>query len=104
MSAFAIGVFSLIGIPPLAGFLSKWMIIQGAAQAGNTMALVVLGLSTMLNAAYFLPIVYAAFWRAPPAGAAHGEAPWPMVVALLATAAATIALPFAVAVPLGLAR
>jgi len=105
MGAFTVGALSLIGIPPLAGFLSKWMMFQGAAQAGNMTAIAVLGLSTLLNAAYFLPIVYAAFWRAPRDGEpAHGEAPWPSVVALVATAAATIALPFFAAVPLALAR
>jgi multicomponent Na+:H+ antiporter subunit D len=105
MGAFTIGAMSLIGVPPLAGFLSKWMMFQGAAQAGNGMALAVLALSTLLNAAYFLPIVYAAFWRAPHEGdAPHGEAPWPSVAALVVTAAATIALPFAAAVPLALAR
>ena len=105
MSAFAIGALSLIGIPPLAGFLSKWMMFQGAAQAGNTMALVVLGLSTLLNAAYFLPIVHAAFFRQPAASdPEHGEAPWPIVVALVLTAAATLALPFVADVPLQLAR
>jgi multicomponent Na+:H+ antiporter subunit D len=105
MGAFTVGALSLIGIPPLAGFLSKWMMFQGAAQAGNGMALAVLALSTLLNAAYFLPIVHAAFWRAPRADdAPHGEAPWPMVAAMVATAAATIALPFAAAIPLALAR
>jgi multicomponent Na+:H+ antiporter subunit D len=105
MGAFAVGALSLIGVPPLAGFLSKWMILQGAAQAGSGLALVVLGLSTLLNAAYFLPIVYAAFWRSPPEGeAAHGEAPWPMLAAMIATAAATIVLPFAAGIPLALAR
>jgi multicomponent Na+:H+ antiporter subunit D len=65
----------------------------------------VLAISTLLNAAYFLPVIYVAFWRAPPASEpAHGEAPWPSVLALVVTAAATIALPFAAAVPLALAR
>jgi multicomponent Na+:H+ antiporter subunit D len=105
MGAFTIGALSLIGIPPLAGFLSKWMMFQGAAQAGNGMALAVLAISTLLNAAYFLPVIYVAFWRAPPASEpAHGEAPWPSVLALVVTAAATIALPFAAAVPPALAR
>jgi multicomponent Na+:H+ antiporter subunit D len=105
MAAFAIGALSLIGIPPAAGFLSKWMMVQAAAGAGHWLALAVLVVSTLLNAAYFLPIVHAAFFRPAPAGAPpHGEAPWPMVLALLATAAATLALPFAAAVPLGLAR
>src|SRR5690606_31665590 len=35
MTAFAIGALSLIGIPPAAGFLSKWMMFQGAASAEN---------------------------------------------------------------------
>jgi multicomponent Na+:H+ antiporter subunit D len=104
MGAFAVGALSLIGIPPLAGFLSKWMMIQGAAAAGNHAALAVFALSTLLNAAYFLPVVYASFWRAPAADAAHGEAPWPMVAALALTAAATVALPFAIGVPLTLAN
>jgi multicomponent Na+:H+ antiporter subunit D len=61
--------------------------------------------STLLNAAYFMPIVYAAFFRRPPeAEPAHGEAPWPSVLALAATAALTVALFFVPALPLSLAR
>jgi multicomponent Na+:H+ antiporter subunit D len=95
MAAFAVGALSLIGIPPAAGFLSKWLMFQGAAGAGNWTALAVLAVSTLLNAAYFLPIVHAAFFR-PASGeaAAHGEAPWTMVAALTFTAAATLLLPF----------
>lgn len=105
MGAFAIGALSLIGIPPAAGFLSKWLMFQGAASAGHWTALAVLAVSTLLNAAYFLPIVHAAFLRPPrPGGEAHGEAPWTMVAPLALTAAATVALPFAAAVPMALAR
>ncbi|TAK85491.1 MAG: monovalent cation/H+ antiporter subunit D family protein [Betaproteobacteria bacterium] len=105
MGAFAVGAASLIGIPPAAGFLSKWLLFQGAASAGHWLAIAVLTVSTVLNAAYFLPIVHAAFLREAPGGEpAHGEAPWPIVAALVFTAAATLALPFAVGVPLGLAR
>jgi multicomponent Na+:H+ antiporter subunit D len=105
MTAFAIGALSLIGIPPAAGFLSKWLMFQGAASAENYAVLLVLSLSTLLNAAYFLPIVYAAFLRPQPADQPrHGEAPWPMVVAILAVAAVTLLLPLASAVPLELAR
>jgi multicomponent Na+:H+ antiporter subunit D len=107
MGAFTIGALSLIGIPPAAGFLSKWYILQGAAQSEHYFALAVVVASTLLNAAYFLPIVHAAFFRAPPVHdghAAHGEAPWPMVVALVITAAATLTL-FVIADPvLALAR
>ena len=105
MGAFAIGALSLIGIPPAAGFLSKWLMFQGAAMGGHWTVFAVLTLSTLLNAAYFLPIVHAAFLREPRSGdAAHGEAPWTMVAAMTVTAGATLVLPFAMSAPLGLAR
>ena len=104
MGAFAVGAMSLIGIPPAVGFVSKWFIFQGAAATANYMVMAVLGVSALLNAAYFLPIVYAAFFRAPAAEAAHGEAPLPMVLALCATAALTVMLFFYPQVPLALAR
>ena len=105
MVAFTVGALSLIGIPPAAGFLSKWMMFQGAASSGHLLVLGVLALSTLLNAAYFLPVVYAAFFRAPAAGdAAHGEAPWPIVVALVTVAVASLAFPFYSDLPLALAQ
>jgi multicomponent Na+:H+ antiporter subunit D len=87
------------------GFLSKWYIVQGAFAAEMFPVAAVLLASTLLNAAYFMPIVYAAFFRRPPAAdPAHGEAPWPSVLALAATATATVALFFMPEVPLALAR
>ncbi len=104
MGAFAVGALSLIGVPPAVGFVSKWFIFQGAAATGQYLVMTVLGASTLLNAAYFLPIVYAAFFKAPPQDAGHGEAPLPMVLALLATAALTVGLFFYPDIPLALAR
>jgi len=104
LGAFAVGTLSMIGLPPAAGFVSKWFMLAGALQAQHWTAVAVIAASTLLNAAYFAPIVYRAFLRAPAAADTHGEAPWPMVVALVATAAATLALFFAPGVPLALAR
>jgi len=103
MGAFTIGALSIIGIPPAAGFFSKWFMFVGTVESGQYLALAVLALSTLLNAAYFLPIVHAAFFRGQDRRDDHGEAPWPAVVALVATAAATLALPFFADVPLELA-
>jgi multicomponent Na+:H+ antiporter subunit D len=97
MAAFAAGALSLVGVPPSAGFASKWVIMSSAAQEGHYLVLAVLVLSTLLNAAYLLPVVHAAFFRPLSAEAeahAHGEAPLPMVLALTATAAASIGLFF----------
>jgi multicomponent Na+:H+ antiporter subunit D len=65
MGAFTLGALSMIGIPPLGGFLSKWYIALGAIEAGQIPILIVLAGSTILNACYFLPIVYAAFFKEP---------------------------------------
>lgn len=107
MTAFAIGALSMIGLPPAAGFVSKWFMVSGAMASEHWLALAVIAASTLLNAAYFLPIVYRAFFRPPSAEDAahpHGEAPLACVIALTLTAAGSIALFFWPDVPLALAR
>lgn len=61
-----VGALSLIGIPPAAGFISKWFIMSGAAAGDHFAVLAVLIVSTLLNAAYFLPIVAAFSGRCQP--------------------------------------
>ncbi|CAA6808939.1 MAG: NADH-ubiquinone oxidoreductase chain L (EC, partial [uncultured Thiotrichaceae bacterium] len=63
MAAFTIGALSMIGVPPAVGFISKWYILMGAFQAEQLFAVGVIVLSTLLNAAYFIPIIYAAFFK-----------------------------------------
>lgn len=107
MGAFGIGALSMIGLPPAAGFVSKWYLVSGAVSQGAWAALAVILLSTLLNAGYFLPIIYRAFFRPLSAEALanpHGEAPWPIVMALTLTAAGTVALFFFPDVPLALAH
>jgi multicomponent Na+:H+ antiporter subunit D len=65
MVAFTIGALGMIGIPPTAGFVSKWYIGRGAVQADQEWVLALLVASGVLNAAYFLPIIYAAWFRRP---------------------------------------
>jgi multicomponent Na+:H+ antiporter subunit D len=62
MIAFFIGSLSVIGLPPTGGFFSKWYLALGTLQADQLPMLVVLLVSSLLNAAYFLPIVYKAFF------------------------------------------
>ncbi len=110
MGAFAIAAFSMIGIPPTAGFLSKWFMLSGAMETQSWFAVGIIVLSTILNASYFLPIVWRAFFAAPEAGhgvspsMTLGEAPWPIVLALSATALGTVALFFFPSIPLDLAQ
>ncbi|MDL2410050.1 monovalent cation/H+ antiporter subunit D family protein [Rhizobium calliandrae] len=62
MGAFFIASLSMIGIPPTAGFISKWYLTMGSVQAGQIAFVAVLLMSSVLNAAYFLPVSYAAFF------------------------------------------
>ena len=62
MFAFFVGSLSIIGIPPAGGFLSKWLMLNGAMSIGMTWVAVVYLVSSFLNAAYFFPIVYQAFF------------------------------------------
>lgn len=110
MGAFSVASLSMIGLPPTGGFFSKWYLMMGVYQAGYLLVFGVLVVSTLLNAAYFVPIIHMAFFQpegtsAPVstggadeshAGAIrdHGEAPWPMVTALIVTAAGTVLLFF----------
>jgi len=57
-AAFTIGAFGMIGLPPTAGFISKWYLGWGAVEAAMPWAVGVLLLSSALNAMYFLPIVH----------------------------------------------
>jgi formate hydrogenlyase subunit 3/multisubunit Na+/H+ antiporter MnhD subunit len=63
MTAFTLAAFGMIGIPPMAGFISKWYLGLGALEVGAEWVLLVLAASSLLNAAYFLPIVAAAWFR-----------------------------------------
>ncbi len=93
MGAFTIGALSMIGVPPTGGFVSKWFILAGAFQAENYLALAIIILSTVLNAAYFLPIIFMVWFAAEKPEHAtkdHGEAPFAAVLALTITAALTI--------------
>jgi len=103
-AAFGIGALSMIGLPPAAGFVSKWFMVIGALEAQHWLALGVIAASTLLNAGYFVPVVYRAFLAPARDTAMHGEAPWTMVVALVATAGLTLSMFFLADLPLGLAE
>ncbi len=63
--AFLLGSMSIIGLPPLGGFISKWHLLLGAVEAGQFALLLVLIVSSLLSAAYFFPIVYRGFFSVP---------------------------------------
>lgn len=73
--AFTIGAFGMIGVPPLAGFISKWYLGLGALEAGMTWVIGVLLASSLLNSAYFLPLIYRMWFKTAPAEWPHERIP-----------------------------
>ncbi|MDR0355814.1 MAG: monovalent cation/H+ antiporter subunit D family protein [Deltaproteobacteria bacterium] len=93
--AFGLASLSMIGMPPVCGFVSKWYLVNGVVDQGQMILLVALLCSTILNAGYFVPIFYRAFFL-PPDPASHmeeyKEAPLTMVVPLVFTSFVSVAL------------
>ena len=63
MICFSVCALAMMGTPPSVGFITKWLLGSGALQAGLPVYVIILLVSALLNAAYFLPIIYIAFFR-----------------------------------------
>ncbi len=61
--AFTLGAMSLVGIPLLVGFTSKWYIVQSSVDVGQWFILLIITISTLLNIGYFSPIIYKFFFK-----------------------------------------
>ncbi|MCX8085474.1 MAG: proton-conducting transporter membrane subunit [Rhodocyclaceae bacterium] len=96
--AFSIAALGMMGAPLTAGAVSKAWLIEGARAAEMEWVIGVLWTSSLLNAAYFLPILWRAWFRPPPAAwpdehiPARGrrETAWLLLVPPLVTAAAVV--------------
>jgi multicomponent Na+:H+ antiporter subunit D len=91
MFAFSIAALGMVGVPPVAGFVSKWQLGVGGLQAGEPWVIFVLAASSLLNAAYFLPLVYRAWFKPPERPQPPGRE-WPAMLIWPAVATAALAL------------
>jgi multicomponent Na+:H+ antiporter subunit D len=98
MGAFAVASVGLAGLPPMGGFMSKWYLVLGGADADRLAFAAVMLLSGVLTAGYLFPVVLRAFFRPlppgspPPTGGLRDEASPLMVVPLALTALVGLAL------------
>lgn len=84
--AFAVASLSMIGAPPVAGFITKWNLLIGSIEAQQIGILLILIASTLLNAAYFAPVTYKAFFGKRPLSEPYigiKEAPLAMLIPIL---------------------
>ncbi|MFW5926449.1 MAG: proton-conducting transporter membrane subunit [Wenzhouxiangella sp.] len=92
MAAFTIAGLSFMGVPLLAGFITKWYLSLGALSAGRGGFVALMALSGLLNATYWLPIVYRAYFRATGIPRLREETPWMMLAPILICAAYIVLL------------
>ena len=90
-AAFGIASLSMIGAPPVAGFVTKWKLLVGTMEMEHYYIgiLLVLLASTLLNVGYFAPVTYKAFFgKRPPGEKYEGikEAPLSMVIPIMIAA------------------
>ena len=94
-AAFALASLSIVGIPPTAGFVSKWYLVWGSLNTGNIFLGVVVLMGSIMAAVYCFRVVYYMFFLPPSSGTwqeVSGEAPISMVIPTWILAAATVVL------------
>lgn len=96
LGCFTVAALSLVGIPPMGGFIAKWDLAQGALAGGGALGIVgtaVLLISALLTAFYLLPIMADGFFPGEDwAPEAKCELPWKMLLPMLVFAALTVVL------------
>jgi multicomponent Na+:H+ antiporter subunit D len=98
MAAFTVGALSMIGVPPTAGFFSKWYLILGAIDAGHWGFLAALIFSSLMNAVLFFKVIEIAFFEPQAPGHGHppkvtiDEAPFSMLAPLVTVSLALIVI------------
>ena len=97
--AFTLATLSMVGLPPMVGFIAKWYLSLGAWTTGDWWILVILVASSVLNLAYFLPIIIRAFFRS--SEEEIREARWTLRGPVLATAACALVLGLWTGIPGG---
>jgi len=61
-----VGAFIMIGLPPTIGFISKWYLISGIIDSGKINILIIILVSTLLNAGYYFPMIYRSYFKTAP--------------------------------------
>lgn len=67
MAGFTVAALSMVGIPPTAGFFSKWYLVLGCIDSGNWVFVAVILASSLLTAVYFFRIIERVYTM-PPSG------------------------------------
>ncbi len=73
MAAFTVAALSMVGLPPMAGFFSKWYLVLGTIRNSNWVFLAVILASSLLNAVYFFRVLEKIYMKSPSHNPAHAD-------------------------------
>jgi multicomponent Na+:H+ antiporter subunit D len=109
MTCFSLAALTAVGLPPMNIFISKWYLSLGILAVDRPLLIILLLVSSMLNAAYYLPISFMAFFgernRDLHATLSFDRLPWAMTAGVVALTLGCLAFNLgAVNVPLTWAR
>ena len=97
MLAFSITAIGMVGLPPVAGFISKLYLCFGALELGSPYAMIFLSvilISSLLDVVYFFPIIHSAFFGKLEAGGVEERSEAPLLVLLPLAITATFSVVF----------
>jgi multicomponent Na+:H+ antiporter subunit D len=106
MGAFSIAALSMVGLPLFSGFITKWYLALGSIEAGMPWFIGLIVLSGLLNASYFFPIIWQAFFDIDahkPRTFSLDKIPASMSVAMVLLALAVLYFGISPEIPLSLA-
>lgn len=72
MVGFTIAAISMVGLPPTAGFVSKWYLVAGAVETGHWAVAALIVAASVLTLIYFLRVLELVWFR-PPLDEQHAE-------------------------------
>ncbi len=91
MAAFTVSALAMIGIPPTAGFFSKWYLLLGSFDQSNWVFVGVILGSSLLNAVYFFRLIEKVFApsedKVEKGADSRGELSWRMLLPIILFAA-----------------
>jgi multicomponent Na+:H+ antiporter subunit D len=82
---------SMVGVPPVGGFFSKWYLLEGALEAGQPVLALVILVGSLLALVYMYRLTEAVWFAGPSPGGSPAEAPAAVLVILIVLAGAMVA-------------
>jgi NADH-quinone oxidoreductase subunit N len=89
----SICMLSLLGFPGTFGFIGKWYILSAVIAEGHVILPIVLVITSVISAGYYLPVIMAMYMKSAPDEEAHRAVRlWPTAAAAVAFSVAAILL------------